>query len=220
MFDLIWNYLIILELILGFNIGLFLGDFKISKLKYFTISFLLAIVIFILSFFSNAFRINLSFMNNNLGWLFIVVAIILFFIEYIYLKKNEKLFCAFVVMFLLSVIMFILSSQFVEVTVFDSLLWALFLFIILISSYPISTLLYYAKNEYSVVVGEFISIEAILVFIFGITFWSVSSIDYKMFSSFLILTPTYKLIYVIIGLVFFMILGLYYNDRKIKRGNL
>lgn len=220
MFDLIWNYLIILELILGFNIGLFLRDFKISKLKYFTISFLLAIVIFILSFFSNAFRINLSFMNNNLGWLFIVAAIILFFIEYIYIKKNEKLFCAFAVMFLLSVIMFILSSQFVEVTVFDSLLWALFLFIILISSYPISTLLYYAKNEYSVVVGEFISIEAILVFVFGITFWSVSSIDYKMFSSFLILTPTYKLIYVIIGLVFVMILGLYYNDRKIKRGNL
>lgn len=58
------------------------------------------------------------------------------------------------------------------------------------------------------------SLMIILIFIFGLTYYSTLTLDYKMFSSFLILTPTYKLIYVIILIAIIFIIGLYWNDKK------
>lgn len=214
MLNLLESYLIIVLLAFGFNIGLFLSDFKLSKLKYVLISVLLAATVYILVDFSNIFQSNLLFMNANLGWLFIVIAIMLFFIEYLYIKMNKALIPVIGVTCLFLVLVFVLSSQFNELNAFNSLLYSLFLFVILVISYPISKMLHYAKNEFSNIVGEYMSIEAILLFIFGITFWSILSLDYSMFSSFLILTPTYQLAYVIIGLIIVMILGLLYNDKK------
>ena len=55
---------------------------------------------------------------------------------------------------------------------------------------------------------------SILVFIFAVTYNSTVNIDYTMFSSFLILTPTYQLIYVIIAVVVTLIAGMLLNDSK------
>ena len=66
-------------------------------------------------------------------------------------------------------------------------------------------LLFYAKREYSLIVGEFMILESILIFILGLTYWSVKELDYSMFSAYLILTPTYKLVYVIILMIFILI---------------
>ena len=83
--------------------------------------------------------------------------------------------------------------------------------------YQLSKLLFYAKREYSLIVGEFMILESILIFILGLTYWSVKELDYSMFSAYLILTPTYKLVYVIILMVFILIVGLYYNDKQLKK---
>ncbi|WP_296866120.1 hypothetical protein [uncultured Methanobrevibacter sp.] len=58
------------------------------------------------------------------------------------------------------------------------------------------------------------SLMAILVFIFGLTNNSIMRLNHEMFSSFLILTPTYQLIYVIIGIIFVLIIGFYLNDKN------
>ena len=83
--------------------------------------------------------------------------------------------------------------------------------------YQLSKLLFYAKREYSLIVGEFMILESILIFILGLTYWSVKGLDYNMFSAYLILTPTYQLVYVIILMIFILIVGLYYNDKQLKK---
>jgi uncharacterized protein YacL len=57
------------------------------------------------------------------------------------------------------------------------------------------------------------SLMGILIFLFGLTNVAVMNLDYTMFSSFLILTPTNQLIYVIIGIIIVLIIGSYWNDK-------
>ena len=123
---------------------------------------------------------------DYLSYVFILISIIIFSILYIYLK-NDNLFnysLAFV-----SIIMIILTIQ-------------------------LSKLLMYAKRPYNVIIGEYMSLMSILVFIFGLTNTSIMRLNHEMFSSFLILTPTYQLIYVIIGIIFVLIIGFYLNDKN------
>ena len=72
----------------------------------------------------------------------------------------------------------------------------------------------YAKRPYYMIVGEYMSLMGILIFIFGLTNNSIMQLNHEMFSSFLILTPTYLLIYVIIGIIFVLIIGFYLNDKN------
>ena len=58
---------------------------------------------------------------------------------------------------------------------------------------------------------------AILMFIFALTYDSARTIDYTAFSPFLILTPTYQLIYIIIAIVVILVVGVLIND--VKGGN-
>lgn len=55
---------------------------------------------------------------------------------------------------------------------------------------------------------------SILVFIFALTYDSARSIDYTAFSPFLILTPTYQLIYVVIGIIAVLVIGVLINDKE------
>ena len=64
------------------------------------------------------------------------------------------------------------------------------------------------------IVGEYMSLMGILIFIFGLTNNSIMQLNHEMFSSFLISTPTYLLIYVIIGIIFVLIIGFYLNDKN------
>ena len=99
--------------------------------------------------------------------------------------------------------------------VFNGLLLSVVSIIVMILAFQSSKLLIFAKRPYDVIIGEFMSLSGILIFIFGLTYVSIMNLDYKMFSSFLILTPTYQLIYVIIGIVIVLIIGSYCNDKKI-----
>ncbi|WP_296888559.1 hypothetical protein [uncultured Methanobrevibacter sp.] len=109
------------------------------------------------------------------------------------------------------------SSQLGECSLFNYLLLFFVSVIAMIISFQSSKLLMYARRPYNVIIGEYMSLMGILIFIFGLTNNSVVQLNYKMFSSFLILTPTFQLIYVIIGIIFVFVIGFYLDD---KRGNL
>ena len=218
MFDLFSAYLLIILLLLAGNLGLFLSDLKISKIKFILTSVVIAIIIFVLTFFSSNFKANLPFLSDNLGWLFIIIAIILFISQYTYLKNKNYLKRNIIITIAIVLITtFLISSQFRNVDLLNSTLFSVSFLIVMLILIPISDLLHYAKRDYSIIVGEFISLEALLIFIFGLTFWSVKNLNYEMFSSFLILTPTYKLVYILIVVIVIMIIGFYYKDIKLKK---
>jgi hypothetical protein len=58
------------------------------------------------------------------------------------------------------------------------------------------------------------SLFSVLIFIFAVTYYSTITLNYKMFSAFLILTPTYQLIYVIIAVIVILVGGVLINDRN------
>ena len=118
-----------------------------------------------------------------------------------------------IIIILLIVSEFLLSSQSSQLTLFMTLLYSLIMFISLFIIFKVSKFLQYAKREYPVIIGEFVLLSAILIFILGLTYYSTLNLDYEMFSSFLILTPTYQLVYVIIAMVVIMIVGLFYNEN-------
>ena len=66
---------------------------------------------------------------------------------------------------------------------------------------------------------EYMFLECILLFILAITFSCVRELDYSIFSSFLILTPTYQLLYAIIIILIILVLGVLYNERVLKKLN-
>jgi hypothetical protein len=55
-------------------------------------------------------------------------------------------------------------------------------------------------------------LASILIFIFAMTYSSTITLDYTAFDPFLILTPTYQLVYVVIGIVVVLVAGVLIND--------
>ena len=94
------------------------------------------------------------------------------------------------------------------------ILYSLCVFIILFVVYQLSKLLHHAKRQYSVIIGEYMCLFSILTLIFALTYNSTLNLDYSMFSPFLILTPTYQLIYVIIAIIAVLVIGVFINDSK------
>ena len=213
MSDLIFGYLLIIITLFSVNIGLFLGYFKFNDKKNTFISIVMGIILLIAVAISSTLTINLL---DYLSYVFILISIIIFSILYIYLKKDNLRLSLFIMIFIYYVIVFVLSSQLGEYSLFNYSL-AFVSIIMMIVAIQLSKLLMYAKRPYNVIIGEYMSLMGILIFIFGLTNKSIMQLNHKMFSSFLILTPTYQLIYLIIGIIFVLIIGFYLND---KRGNL
>ena len=211
MLSLFEGYLLIFVALFAVNIGLFLGNFKINNLKAIIIAILSGIILIGVNSISSFFK---GFLSDNFGYLFILIAIVLFILTYFYLKK-KSITLPGVILFYISV--FCIGAHINEFSIFNSLLLALFLVIIMFVVYQLSKLLFYAKREYSLIVGEYMILESILIFILGLTYWSVKNLDYSMFSAYLILTPTYQVVYVIILIIFILIVGLYYNDKQLKK---
>lgn len=218
MLSLFEGYLLIFVALFAVNIGLFLGNFKTNNLKAIIVAVLSGILLIGVNSISGYFKDSLSFLAGNFGYLFIVAAAVLFVLTWIFLKKENNLkevTLITAVLFYISILC--IDAHIDEFSVFNSLLLTLFLVIIMFVVYQLSKLLFYAKREYSLIVGEFMILESILIFILGLTYWSVKELDYSMFSAYLILTPTYKLVYVIILMIFILIVGLYYNDKQLKK---
>ena len=211
MFDLIFSYLLIVIILFSANIGLFLGDFRLNNKKSSLISILIGIIFFIVVYISSFLRLNIL---DFLTYIFIVVSIIIFGILLVYLNLDKKLkIVTFSIIILYYANSFLIASQLKE-HLFNGLLLTIISIIMMIIAFQSSKLLIYAKRPYNIIIGEFMSLYGILIFIFGLTNVSVMNLDYKMFSSFLILTPTYQLIYVVIGIIVLLIMGLYWNDKK------
>ncbi|KZX13166.1 hypothetical protein MBORA_08420 [Methanobrevibacter oralis] len=208
--DLISGYLLIIVLLLTINISLFLGNFKLNNIELLGISTTISLLSFISIYLSRYFQSDLSFMLN---YFFIILSLILFFIFLFYFKNRKYLVLSIVILIGVFVgSIFILSSQ----TSQFNFLYSLFVFILVFLIYQITKLLYHAKREYPVIIGEFTSLSTILIFIFGLTYFSTLNLNQEMFSSFLILTPTYQLIHVIILLVVILIVGVLYDDNRGK----
>lgn len=213
--DLISGYLLILLMLFATNIALLVGNYKINNIKLILISFGFTIISFVIMNMSIYFKDALSFLLDNFSYYFLIISILIFAIMLYYRKDSgnnlEKSIYALSVMLFISIVF--LASQ-SDLTFLISVIYSLITFIIIFFVYMLTKLLVHAKREYPIIIGEYMTLASILVFIFALTYNSTKYLNYSMFSSFLILTPTYQLIYVIIGLVVVMIIGLLYNDFR------
>lgn len=209
--DLIGGYLLVILILFTANFSLLIGNFKIINVKLILCSLLAFIVSFILMFISGYLKSSLSFLMDNFGYFFIALSILLFLTFLYYSRKNNLRFSIISVVILFIISMIALSSQ-SDLSLFTILLYSLFSFIILFVVYQLTKLLVHAKRDYPVIIGEYMSLFALLLFIFGLTYMSTKSLNYNMFSPFLILTPTYQLIYVLIGIIVVLVIGVVYND--------
>ena len=211
MFDLIFSYLLITTILFSANIGLFFGNFRLNNIKSIFIFLLIGIIFFIVLFTSNLIAFNL---NEYLSYIFILISIMIFIIMILNLKANNKLMPLIFITVLYYITSFLLAVQLNEHAFNSLLLLSIVSIIVMIVAFQSSKLLIFAKRPYDVIIGEFMSLFGVLIFIFGLTHKSIMNLDYGMFSSFLILTPTYQLIYVIIGIIIVLIIGSYWNDKK------
>lgn len=211
--DLIGGYLLILLVLFATNVALMLGNYKLDNFRLIVLSLGFFAFTFILMNVSGYLNVQLSFLLDNFSYLFLIVAIaILASVIYYIRKDNFRLPLAIVSLFFIVSTIF-LSSQ-ANLDFLTIVLYSLFVFIILFVVYQLTKLLHHAKRQYPVIVGEYMSLFSILVFIFALTYNSTRTLDYTMFSPFLILTPTYQLIYVVIGIVVVLVVGVLINDTK------
>jgi predicted transporter len=108
----------------------------------------------------------------------------------------------------------VLFSSQTSLDMLTMVLYSLFVFIILFVVYQLTKLLHHAKRQYPVIIGEYMSLFSILMFIFALTYNSTMALDYSKFTPFLILTPTYQLIYVVIGIIVVLVAGVLINDTR------
>ncbi|MDO5823062.1 peptide ABC transporter permease [Methanobrevibacter sp.] len=212
--DLIGGYLLIALLLFSANLALLLGNYQINNKRTAAIGLIFSIMLFLAMSVSKYLSNPLSFLTDYFNYLFFIISIILFVLMVIYMKNSNNLvylIYSISVMFFISTLL--LSSQ-ANLLFSDVIIYSLLVLITVFIVYQISKFLTHAKRQYPVLVGEFMSLFSILVFIFALTYDSTRNIDYTMFSSFLILTPTYQLIYLIIGIVALMILGVLLNESK------
>ena len=211
MLDLIFGYLIIIVILLSANVGLFLGNYNFNNIKS-TLIFVVLGILFIIDInISRLFSLNLL---DYLTHVFLIIFVIVFIILLTYLKLNKLNVSLYCTVFLYYMSSFLLASQLTELSIYDSLLLTFISIIIMIVAFQSSKLLIYAKRPYNVIIGEYMSLMGILIFLFALTNVSIMKLDYEMFSQFLILTPTYQLVYVVIAIIVVLIIGLYWNDKK------
>ncbi len=209
--DLIGGYLLVLLVLFTGNIALLLGNNKMDNLRLIAISLASSIITFALINVSIYLNGPLSFLIDYFSYLFFLIfAVIVILMLYCSKKDNLKRpLYIIIAIFLISTILF--SSQ-ANLSIFEMILYSLLVFIILFVVYQLSKLLHHAKRRYSVIIMEYMCLYSILIFIFGLTYDSTRVLDYKMFTPFLILTPTYQLIYVIIAIIVVLVIGVLIND--------
>lgn len=211
--DLIGGYLLVILALFSANSALLIGNYDIDNRKLILTSLTFAAVTFVLLNASLYLNASLSFLLDYFSYVFLVIAGVIFVAMFCFVKNSEFRISLYLILltFLVSVILFASQS---DLNLFEMILYSLLVFIIVFVVYQLSKLLHHAKRQYSVIVGEFMCLASILVFIFAFTYLSTLNLDYSMFGSFLILTPTYQLIYVIIAVIVILVAGVLINDSK------
>lgn len=208
--DLIGGYLIVMLVLFTGNIALLMGNIKINNLKLIATSILFSIVVFIILNVSVYLNI---FIVDYFSYIFLIISLILFFVIFYFIRNNNFKLALYSVLALFIISLTLFCSQ-TSLNYLEMILYSLCVFIILFVVYQLSKLLHHAKRQYSVIIGEYMCLFSILTLIFALTYNSTLNLDYSMFSPFLILTPTYQLIYVIIAIIAVLIIGVFINDSK------
>ena len=213
--DLIGGYLLVVMALFVANIALMLGNYNLGNLKVIILSLICSAITFAIMNASSLLNGQLSFLSDYFSYLFLAITIIIFVSIVYYIRRDDfKLpFYSISLAFVISTVL--LSSQ-ANLDFLSMALYSLLVFIILFVVYQLTKLLHHAKRQYPVVIGEYMSLFSILMFIFALTYDSTKALDYSMFSPFLILTPTYQLIYVIIGIIVVLVVGVLINDTRGK----
>ena len=211
--DLIGGYLLVILILFAANIALLFGNFKSSNVKLAGISAMFFAACFAVMYALGFLNNSLSFMADYFSYLFFVISLLLIISVMLYIR-NDKFKPALYLILPLSLISAIFLSSQADLNIISMILYSLCVFIIFFVVYQLSKLLHHAKRQYSVITGEFMCLSAILMFIFALTYDSVRTLDYTSFSPFLILTPTYQLIYIIIIIVVILVIGVLINDGK------
>lgn len=208
--DLFGGYLLVLLILLAANISLLLGNYRMNNAKMAGISLFVALVSFALMFTSAYLNIPLQ---DYVGYLFFAVFLVIFLSMLHYSKTDNYKMPLYAISAVFAFQTILLSSQ-SDLSMASMILYSLFVFIILFVAYQLSKLLHHAKRQYSVIICEYMCLASILVFIFALTYDSTRALDYTMFSPFLILTPTYQLIYVVIAIIVVLVIGVLINDNR------
>lgn len=211
--DLMGGYLLICLILFSANLALLIGNFKLDNLKVVILSLISAIFSFALINISTNFKTSLSFLLGYFNFIFLILAIAIFLIMLYYTKKEEIKLSIYSISVIAWVLIVLLASQ-SDLMLFDSIIYSLLVFIVFFVVYQLSKLLVHAKRPYPIIIGEFMCLFAILMFIFALTYYSTFTLDYSMFSAFLILTPLYQLMYLIIGIVVLVVIGVLLNETN------
>ena len=213
--DLIGGYLLVVMALFVANIALMLGNYNLGNLKVIILSLICSAITFAIMNASSLLNGQLSFLSDYFSYLFLAITIIIF-VSIVYYIRRDDFKIPFYSISLAFVISTVLLSSQANLDFLSMALYSLLVFIILFVVYQLTKLLHHAKRQYPVVMGEYMSLFSILMFIFALTYNSTKALDYSMFSPFLILTPTYQLIYVIIGIIVVLVVGVLINDTRGK----
>lgn len=225
MMDLIFEYLIVFILVFVANIAFLVKNSDINKDKFILLAIVYALIVFILINLASLLNIKESvveFIPYVLGIVAFVMLIIT--IRYVGFGKNygilndKFVFYGTVSASLISVAILALGLN-TENPFLSGIELAILSFVVMVLVYKISKIFKKAERPYYAVIGEFMFLEFILLLILALTFNSVRNLDYSMFGSFLILTPTYKVLYMILAIVIVLVLGVLYNERMLKKLN-
>ena len=208
--DLIGGYLLVMLVLFTGNIALLIGNVKINNLKLIAISILFSIGVFII--LNVSVYLNISLLDY-FSYIFLIISLILFFVIFYFIRNNNFKLALYSVLALFIISLTLFCSQ-TSLNYLEMILCSLCVFIILFVVYHLSKLLHHAKRQYAVIIGEYMCLFSILTLIFALTYNSTLNLDYSMFSPFLILTPTYQLIYVIIAIIAVLVIGVFINDSK------
>ena len=208
--DLIGGYLLVMLVLFAGNIALLMGNVKINNLKLIAISILFSIGVFII--LNVSVYLNISLLDY-FSYIFLIISLILFFVIFYFIRNNNFKLALYSVLALFIISLTLFCSQ-TSLNYLEMILYSLCVFIILFVVYQLSKLLHHAKRQYAVIIGEYMCLFSILTLIFALTYNSTLNLDYSMFSPFLILTPTYQLIYVIIAIIAVLVIGVFINDSK------
>ena len=210
MMDLIGGYLLIMLILFEGNIALLMGNNKLNNLKLIVTSIFFSVVVFII--LNVSVYLNISLLDY-FSYIFLIISTILFFIIFYFIRNNNFKLALYSVLALFFISLTLLCSQ-TSLNHLEMILYSLCTFIILFVVYQLSKLLHHAKRQYSAIIGEYMCLFSILVLIFALTYNSTLNLDYSMFSPFLILTPTYQFIYVVIAIIAVLIIGVFINDSR------
>ncbi len=221
--DLIFEYLIVFILLFSTNIGFLVRKFNFNRNKFILFNLGYAISIFVLSFVCS----SLNYQNEAIPiipyLLFLVAFLMLILtVRYVSYGRNYGIDDDKVVLYgtILSSWMSIgvlslgLKADNLGLSCLEL---AILSFVVVFLVYKISKIFKNAKRPYYGVIGEYMFLEFILLLILALTFITVRELDYSMFKSFIILTPTYQVLYMILIIVIILVLGVLYNDWILKR---